>query len=276
MKAFQFIIATAAITAFSSCVRNELYDTDHPDHGKVISLTVTWDDRGEGIDIPSAYTAKIGDYAAVLSDTDSGMENLFPAGAYTMNVWNDAENITVSGTTATAAYSNGLIGWLFTGTENVNIEKDKNHAFTVAMRQMVRQLTLELDITGAAKDRITGIEASFSGVAGAINIENGNPEGAAVTVIPVFAQAGGKYSAAIRLLGITGNAQTLSLTLHFAGGNPSTHTLASDLSDRLAAFNADRKTPMTLAAILTVTPAEAGFQAVIGNWTGSGGDIIAN
>jgi hypothetical protein len=267
------LLQTAVQTA---CVKEPLYSTDHPNHGKIISLTTTWNDRGEGIDLPSAYTVKIGEDTAALSATDSRIENLFPAGAYTVNVWNDADNIAVSGATATADYSNGLTGWLFTGAESVNIEKDKNHSFTVAMHQRVRQLTLVLDITGDARDRITAIEATLSGVAGAISINNGNPEGAAVTVSPVFAQAGGKYSAAIRLLGITGNAQILSLTLHFADGNPSTHTLTSDLSDRLAAFNADRKTPVTLAAILTVTSAEAGFQAVIDNWTGSGGDIIAN
>lgn len=269
------MVTAAAVAAFSSCIKEPLYNTNHPDSGKVISLTATWDDRGEGVEVPSAYTARIGDFTTVLSGTDSGMENLFPDGAYTINVWNAADNITVSGATATADYSRPL-GWLFTGTENVNVEKDKDHAFTVAMHQRVRQLTLELDMAGDAKDRITGVEASLSGVAGAIGIDNGNPEGAAVTVIPVFAQADGNYSATIRLLGVTGNAQTLSLTLHFAGGNPSTHTVTSDLSAALAAFNADRKTPLTLSAILTVTPTEAGFSATIDNWTGNGGSIIAN
>jgi hypothetical protein len=273
LRSIFFILLIALQT---SCVKETLYDTDHPNHGKIISLTTMWDDRGEGIDVPSTYTAKIGDYAAALSGTASEIENLFPSGAYTVNVWNDADHITVSGAIATADYSNGLIGWLFTGTENVNVEKDKNHSFTVVMHQRVRRLILELNVTGDAAPRLDRIEAALSGVAGAISIDTGNPEGAPVTVTLPFAQTGGKYSAEICLPGITGTAQTLSLTLHFIGGNPSTHTLASDLSDRLAAFNADRKTSMKLAAILTVTPSEAGFATAIGNWTDRGGDIIAN
>lgn len=142
---------------------------------------------------------------------------------------------------------------------------------------MVRQLTLELEISGDAASRLTGIDAELSGVAGAINIENGNPVGNAVTVAPVFVKTDGKYTAILRLLGITGNAQTLALTLYFADGNPATHTVTSNLSDKLAAFNADRKTPLTLHSILVVTPTGGGFTATIGEWqSGNGGNIIAD
>lgn len=37
-------------------------DTDHPEHGKIVSLTTDWTDRGEGIDIPASYTLNAGDY----------------------------------------------------------------------------------------------------------------------------------------------------------------------------------------------------------------------
>lgn len=134
------------------------------------------------------------------------------------------------------------------------------------MHQQVRQLTLELDITGDARDRITGIDATLSGVAGAIDITNGNPAGNPVTVTPVFTQANGKYSATIRLLGITGNTQTLSLTLHFADNNPANYTLNSDLSTQLATFNADKKMPLTLQSILTVVPTPTGLTSTIADW----------
>jgi hypothetical protein len=177
--------------------------------------------------------------------------------------------------TATADYAAGELGWFFTGTGSVTVEKDRDHHVTVAMRQQVRGLTLELEITGDAKDLVTGVGATLSGVAGTIDIETGNPAGNAVTVAPVFVKTDGKYMATIRLLGVTGNAQPLALTLQFASGNPSTYTVASDLSSPFAAFNDDRKTPLTLRSILVVTPTQAGFTATIDPWT-ENGSVIAD
>ncbi|GHU79447.1 hypothetical protein FACS1894145_3620 [Bacteroidia bacterium] len=266
----------AIVCCLTSCVKEPLHDTDHPEHGKIISLATTWDDRGEGIDIPASYTIKIGDYSAECRDGASpvSIDHLFPAGQYTIHIYNVSDNISVNGTTATANYAAGELGWLFTGSETVTIEKDKDHHVSVAMRQQVRQLTLIFDVTGDARDRLSGVEATLSGAAGAINIENGNPVGEAVTVIPVFAQTEGRYAATIRLLGITGTGQTLSLTLHFAGGNPRSFTLTSDLSDALAAFNADRKTPLTLTSGITVSITPLGVTAEISDWEGSGNETV--
>jgi hypothetical protein len=179
--------------------------------------------------------------------------------------------------TATADYAAGGLGWFFTGMHSVAVEKDKHHEITVPMHQQVRQLTLELEITGDAKDRLTSIEASLSGVAGAISIDNGNPAGNAITVALDFVRRDAAcHVSTMRLLGITGNAQNLSLTLHFEGGNPSSYTITSDLTSGLVAFNTDKKTPLTLRSILVVTPTQAGFTATIDPWTENGGNVIAN
>lgn len=262
-----------AVVALASCVKEPLYDTDHPNHGK-ITLATTWDERGENVYVPVSYTARIGDYTATMQGTTNSVDKLFPAGRCAIHLYNEVEHITVSGTTATADYTAGEIGWLFTGTETVDIEKDKDHYITVAMRQQVRQLTLRLDVAGNARERITGIEATLSGVAGAINIENGNPDGNPVTVIPVFTQTDGAYSATMRLPGITGAEQTLSLTLHFTDGNPSSFTFTSNLSEALAAFNADKKTPLTLTSGITVTITPLGVTAEISDWESDGNETV--
>jgi hypothetical protein len=254
-----------------------LNNTDHPAHAQIVSLTTDWADRGEGIAVPDPYTAAIGRWSAPLHGAVNSVEHLFPEGAYHINVWNEAANIAVSGETATADYPAGALGWLFTGSQDVTLERDRDHFITIEMHQRVRELTLVLEPAGDAKDRITAIDATLAGVAGAVNIDSGNPEGAPQTVALNFERrSDGKYYATIRLLGVTGSDQNLSFTLHFVDGNPSTHTLASDLSVQLAAFNADRKTPLTLAAILTVTPSQSGMSATIDNWTDTGGTIIAN
>ncbi|GHV29587.1 hypothetical protein FACS1894177_00730 [Bacteroidia bacterium] len=276
LRSLKTTAIAAIVCCLTSCVKETLHETDHPEHGKIMLATV-WDDRGEGIDIPAAYTANIGDYSATLQGTTNGIDHLFPAGPYTIHIYNVADNIAVSGTTATADYSNGLLGWFFTGTENVTVEKDKDHTFTVPMHQQARQLTLELEITGDAKGRLTGIEASLSGVAGVISIDNGNPVGDAATIALDFTRKDAiNRVSTIRLLGITGNVQTLTLTLHFEGGNPSPYTITSDLASGLAAFNADKKTPLTLHSILVVTPTQTGFTATIDPWIENGGNVIAN
>lgn len=51
----------AAAVLLSSCVKDTLYDTPHPDYGK-IAVTADWSARGEGIDIPTTWTVTMGDY----------------------------------------------------------------------------------------------------------------------------------------------------------------------------------------------------------------------
>ena len=69
--------------------------------------------------------------------------------AATPLVWNPAEGITVSGTTATIAAATGkpgrhgclcgqCPGWFFTHTEQATIEKDRDYTFIAAMKQQVR------------------------------------------------------------------------------------------------------------------------------------------
>ena len=56
MKARQYInmMGMAAAVLLSSCVKDTLYDTPHPDYGK-IAVTADWSARGEGIDIPATW-----------------------------------------------------------------------------------------------------------------------------------------------------------------------------------------------------------------------------
>ncbi|GHU90998.1 hypothetical protein FACS1894155_10080 [Bacteroidia bacterium] len=259
-------------------MKEPLYNTDHPNHGKIISLTTDWTNRGEGIDIPDNHLLKVGDYTATLSGTTNEVNNYFLAGTHPVTIWHAADGITVSGNTATADYTGGGVDWFFTGSQDVTIEQDKDHAFTVFMQQQVRQLTLELDVQGNVANRVTGIAATLSGVAGAIGIDNGNPVGDPVAVVPVFVrQPDGKYTAVLRLLGIQGNAQTLTLALHFDGGLPADITVNSGLSEKIAAFNADKKTPFALKAGVTVTATVLGVAAEISDWENAGNEtVVAN
>lgn len=108
MKARQYInmVGMAAAVLLSSCVKDTLYDTPHPDYGK-IAVTADWSARGEGINIPATWTVTMGDYAGTETSATHAPDHLFAPGSYTLAVWNPAEGITVNGTTATIAAATG-------------------------------------------------------------------------------------------------------------------------------------------------------------------------
>lgn len=242
------------------------YATDHPDYGKIIALTPDWSLRGEGVDVPAGFTVEVGDYTATLPGTTGSVDNLFTPGNYFMRVYNPASGITVKDGVATADYTAGNPDWFFTGTDSLRIDKDRDYSLAVAMRQQVRSLTLEIEVTGAAADRLASIDATLSGVAGAWRVDTDRPSGIGVTDAFRFAPATGGYWATVRLLGITGDEQTLSLTLHFVDNNPVPCTVVSDLSSRLAPFNDDKRTPMALSSILAVTPEQGSLSTTISDW----------
>lgn len=292
MKTARYIpilAAAAAALLAASCVKDTLYNTPHPDYGK-IAVTADWSARGEGIDIPATWTVTMGDYTGTETSATHAPDHLFAPGSYTLAVWNPAEGITVSGTTATIAaatrnragtdaFVNNAPGWFFTYTEQVSIEKDKDYPLTAAMKQQVRELTLVVEPTGDAAGRITEIEASLSGVAGTLDFAT-DTYGAASNVVLPFTKItegddAGKWKATVRLLGVTGTEQLLTGEIRYAEGNPTPTTLKSDLTEALKEFNTKKPEPMTLDGTLVETPEEAEFSEFeITGWeTGDEDDV---
>ena len=266
MKKIYTIILTALL--LSSCVKDTLYDTPHPDHG-MISVTADWSARGEGIDIPATWTVTMGDYTGTETSATHAPDHLFDPGSYTLAVWNPAEGITVNGTTATVAATTGndagagafisnAPGWLFTSVQQVLIEKDTDYPLTAAMKQQVRELTLVVEPTGDAAGRITEIVAHLTGAAGTLDFAT-DTYGAASNVVLPFTKItegddAGKWKATVRLLGVTGTEQLLTGEIRYADGNPTPTTLKSDLTEALAAFNTGKGESLTLGGTLVETP----------------------
>ena len=289
MKKIYTIILTALL--LSSCVKDTLYDTPHPDHG-MISVTADWSARGEGIDIPATWTVAMGDYTGTETSATHAPDHLFDPGSYTLAVWNPAEGITVSGTTATVAAATGndagagafisnAPGWLFTSVQQVLIEKDTDYPLTAAMKQQVRELTLVVEPTGDAAGRITEIVAHLTGAAGTLDFAT-DTYGAASNVVLLFTKItegddAGKWKATVRLLGVTGTEQLLTGEIRYADGNPTPTTLKSDLTEALKEFNTGKSASLTLGGTLVETPEETEFSGFeITGWeTVEGGDASA-
>lgn len=266
MKARQYInmMGMAAAVLLSSCVKDTLYDTPHPDYGK-IAVTADWSARGEGIDIPATWTVTMGDYTGTETGATHSPDYLFNPGSYTLAVYNPADGITVSGTTATVvqqaeteAFISNAPGWLFTSVQEVAIEADTDYELTAVMRQQVRELTLVVEPTGDAAGRITEIVAHLTGAAGTLDFAT-DTYGAASNVALPFTKItegddAGKWKATVRLLGVTGTEQLLTGEIRYADGNPTPTTLKSDLTEALAAFNTGKGESLTLGGTLVETP----------------------
>ena len=280
------ILALALLLTLGGCVKDELHDTPHPDTGKV-TVTADWADRGEGVDIPASWHIVMGDYTGTETGATHSPDYLFNPGSYTLAVYNPADGITVSGTTATVvqqaeteAFISNAPGWLFTSVQEVAIEADTDYELTAVMRQQVRELTLVIKPAGDAADRIESIDGTLSGAAGTLDFAtgtHGTPSelGLHFTKITSGDDAG-KWTATVRLLGIAGDAQRLTATLTYTDGNPADTSLDSDLTAALDGFNNGKTVPLTLGGTIAETPGEAGFTGEITDWeTVDGGGVDA-
>ncbi len=286
MKARQYInmMGMAAAVLLSSCVKDTLYDTPHPDHGK-ITVTADWSARGEGIDIPATWTIAMGDYTGTETTATHAPDYLFAPGSYTLVAWNPAEGITVSGTTATVAPASGsqttgtfidnAPGWFFTHAEQVSIEKDTDYPLTAAMQQRVRDLQLELEVTQGRPELIQSVTATLSGIAGIFDMEKGQTIGEPTSTVFSFTRDGSKLTADARLLGTMGDVQALVLDIVFTDGGRTQRTEV-DLTEALADFNGDMTTAYRVTGTLeTPVGMEEGKGEITGWETVEGGDASA-
>ena len=273
---YNVAIVTALALSLTSCVKDKLFDTPHPDHGKV-AVTADWTARGEGIAVPEKWTVNIGDYTGEETTRTHAPDYLFTPGEYSIIAYNPTENITVSGTTASISSGNGRSGFisgtpgiLFTHVQDVTIEKDKVHEFTAVMHQQTGSLTLMIEPTGDAAGRIESIVGSLSGVAGTMDFATGTygtPSDVALHFTKITeGENAGKWTVTVGLLGITGNAQRLSASITYTGGNPQPTALKSDLTSALAGFNDGKTEALTLGGSVVETPTEAGVRAEITDW----------
>lgn len=250
----------------SSCVKDTLFDTPHPDYGK-IAVASDWSDRGEGLDIPGEWNVAIGDYKGKETADLHSPDYLFPAGTYTLLAWNTANGIDVDGSVATASYTDNTPDWFHTHAQDVTIESDRDLVFTATMRQQVRQLTIVIKPQGDAVGRIIGIDASLSGVASVLDFsDNSHTDPVSVKLTFRKGKDSDQWAGTVRILGVTDDLNKLTGTITFADGNPLPIRFESDLTSELSEFNSDKKLPLTFNGNITITPSQTGVVATIENW----------
>lgn len=265
MKTYKYSSAlfTAIIVLFSvilsSCAKEELVDPP-----KVI-LTTDWTNRTEGVVIPSAYTVAINNQELTYSTVSNTLPQL-DAGIYPVSIYNAADKITIDGTSAKVSTFGSVVDakpeYLFYSELDIEFENDKEKVVTAVMQQQVRLLNIELTITDGDIGNIESVSASLSGVANTMNLKDGTYSGTGLKVEPVFAQSGNKLNTSVRLLGLTSEAQELTLDIVYKSGN--TQQIVSDVSTLLANFDKDKHLPITLkseAQIFTVIEVQTTIKA---------------
>ncbi|MCD7938458.1 MAG: hypothetical protein LUG98_16485, partial [Tannerellaceae bacterium] len=257
---------------FSGCVKDPIYNTDHPDQAQV-TITTSWKDRGEEIEKPSVYTISTSTIQEEATTDTYTLSRLLNPGDYTFYLYNPVAQIPVTdGVANVNTVSEGtslepLPDWLFTGMLERELAADRDYQLAAIMHQQVRGFTLVLEVKGEHAERVSMIRGYLSGVAGRFTIDgNVYSEASRVALdfikIPEGADAG-KWSATLRLLGITGHEQKLEGSLSF-DGDLEDIPVESDLSQSLAGFNTNKKTPLILGGEIELS-AEAGFTATIRN-----------
>ena len=228
------ILATALLFSLGGCAKDEQHHTPHPDKG-VVAISVDLpqgDEEEEG----TGYTVEIDGTTADGHEGRYTVSDPLPPGEYTVLAYNEPEGITMTDGIARVERTDGTVRAL---TDFINPLPDYLYSGT------------ERAITG-----------TLSGVAEAYDLRNETLYGEAVSTRPTFTRSGDKVSADLRLLGIMGDAQTLSILLTFSNGD--TQSVESDLTEVLAGFNGSTE-PFALTGNLR-TPVEGGFAGSIDGW----------
>ncbi len=275
----------AVAMSLTSCVKNDLYDTPHPNEGAVV-VTTDWSGKSTEADIPQTYTLRIGEKEQAVSAATNVINALLAPGSYGLTAYNTPAGISINGNTATvdgisdvtraASSIEPQPDYLFASYQEINVTADDTLRVTVPMRQLVRSLNLELTATEGDYNRVQSATATLDGVATAVDITTGALADTPAQTTTAFTQDGGTFTLHFRLLGIVPTAvQTLTVSILFTDGD--TQTVVSDLTEQLAGFNSgDTQTvPVKLTGDLRL-PIEAGFSATITDWQqgNSGGEDV--
>lgn len=299
-KLYMIMAGMTVTLLLSGCVKDELYNTPHPDKGAV-QITTDWTGRSSDAILPTDYILRIGSTEPGTRSAGSGeqtvsgetnvFKSLFLPGTQNLLVYHQTDGITISGTTATVNTQedgtlNPMPGFLFSAAKELNVQKDDTLKIFVPMMQRIRTLKLTLKLNPGDDLRIAGTTATLTGIAPSVDLTTGSvtaTEGK--TVVPAFvlgtegvgtgATGNPVLTTSLRLLGVmTGEKQELSIAVALTNGT--VQTIVTDLSEALKNFGGGELEPLELDATLTL-PAEAEISATISDWDiVNNGDITVN
>lgn len=275
----RYCVAAALLLAATSCVKDELHNTPHPDRGAVtVSLT--------GLAADGEYVLDINGQTADITGSPFTFPDLLTPGTYSLVVYNRAEGFTFDGRMAQVHTEDGktradgvsiipLPGYLKTASREITVTADDTLHLTPAPQQRVRDLHIEFTVTQGRPELIQTVTGTLSGIAGAFDMEAEQTTGEPASTVVTFTRDGDKLTADARLLGTMGAVQTLVLDIAFVDGGRTQQTEV-DLTEALADFNSDMTTAYRVTGTLeTPVGMEEGKGEITGWETVEGGDASA-
>lgn len=222
MYTVRYCVAATLLLAATSCVKDELHNTPHPDRGAVtVSLT--------GLAADGEYVLDIDGQTADITGSPFTFPDLLTPGTYSLVVYNRAEGFTFDGRMAQVHTEDGktradgvsiipLPGYLKTASREITVVADDTLHLTPAPQQRVRDLHIEFTVTQGRPELIQTVTGTLSGIAGAFDMEAEQTTGEPASTIVAFTRDGDKLTADARLLGTMGAVQTLVLDIAFMDG----------------------------------------------------------
>lgn len=267
-----FALAAVVLSLTSCGVKDELFNTPHPDKGAVI-LTADWSERSSACAAPTEYTL----YHTCCETESYTMDgtvpdcvpSLFAEGTHTLVAHNSADKITIDGLTATVAtvkegHIDPMPGYLLAAVQEITAVKDDTVRVTLLMRQRVYDMRIELTVTEGDTEQIASVTGTLTGVATAFDLVEQKLTGAEASALLPFSRSGNKLTADARLLGFIGTTPAFTLEVRFADGR--TQTVRNDrFADAVKEFGSDMTEPFVLTNNLNL-PVEAGMEATIEDW----------
>lgn len=175
----------AAGVLLASCVKDELYNTPHPDKGAV-QVTTDWTGCSSDAVLPADYILRIGSEEQTVARSSSAegseataFKSLLLPETQSLLAYHQAEGVTVSGTTATVntledGTLNPMPGFLFSASKELEIQKDDTLKVTVPMMQRIRTLALTLKLKPGDEQLITETAATLTGIASSVDLATGS------------------------------------------------------------------------------------------------------
>ena len=281
MKARQYIniMGMAAAVLLSSCVKDTLYDTPHPDKGAVtVSLT--------GLSADDNYVLDMDGKVADITGSPFTNPDLLNPGTHSMVIYNRAEGFTFDGRMARVNAPDGksradaaalipLPGYLKSVSREITVTADDTLRVSLVPQQRVRDLHIEFTVTQGRPELIQSVTATLGGIAGAFDMEAEQTVGEPASTVFAFTREDSKLTADLRLLGTMGDVQALVLDIVFTDGGRTQRTEV-DLTEALADFNSDMTTAYRVTGTLeTPVGMEEGKGEITGWETVEGGDASA-
>ena len=268
------VLTAVFALSLTSCVKDELFDTPHPDKGAVV-VTADFSDRSAACPCPVEYRLAIwGEECVATAEKAFCHPILFTPRTYWIDARNDCNGMTAQGKTirVNAVGTDGiesLPGYLFTARREIQVIEDDTLRVNLPMVQRTRDLHLALTLTEGAPELVRSVTGRLEGVAGAFDLNSQRITGNATSTRMTFSRNGNLITADLRLLGILGNAQTLNLEVAFTD-RTGTQTIMTDLTEAMSAFNGKMSVGFEVTGELA-TPAGAEANATITGWNDIGG-----